>query len=120
MTRDGYRYHARKLRKNACETCGSTKRLCAHHIDRDWKNNDPSNLMTLCNSCHTSLHHAAGEIVTKKEKSPCKHCEKTSYRQGMCNTHLTRLKRYGNPLMIRQRIGSSWQLVWAETGQLVQ
>lgn len=44
--RDGYR----------CQLCGlgreGGKRLVVHHIDYDKQNNDPSNLLTLCNPCH--------------------------------------------------------------------
>lgn len=118
LTRDGYRYHARKMREESCENCGITETLCAHHKDRDWTNNAPSNIQTLCNSCHTSLHHAAGEIMPKTEKPPCMVCGKVSYRlsQRLCNTHRTRLRRYGNPLLTRKQIGSSWQLFMDVSG----
>jgi hypothetical protein len=46
-----------------CRTCGSTKNPAVHHIDRsgwgvspDKKNNDMSNLILLCGSCHMKLH----------------------------------------------------------------
>lgn len=100
-----------KYRKPSCEQCGSTENLCIHHRDRNWRNNHPSNLMTLCSSCHTSLHHQHGHLVQKKEKPPCSVCGKPSYRRGLCNTHLTRFKRYGNPCLKRKKIGRSWQLV---------
>ena len=119
-TRDGYNYHARKMRKAACESCGSTQRLCAHHIDRDWTNNNPLNIQTLCSSCHTSEHHRAGDILTVKQKPQCLHCDKISYRQELCSTHLTRLKRYGNPLLTRKKYGSQWLLVTAATGRIFQ
>ncbi len=32
---------------------GNHKKLHIHHIDYDKKNNNPENLITLCNSCHT-------------------------------------------------------------------
>lgn len=47
----------------ACRTCGSTENLVVHHIDfagwgvsPDAKNNDMSNLILLCGSCHMKIH----------------------------------------------------------------
>jgi len=42
-------------KKSKCETCGSTKNLMVHHNDGNRKNNKPSNLKTLCWSCHEKL-----------------------------------------------------------------
>ncbi|KKK61254.1 hypothetical protein LCGC14_3016160, partial [marine sediment metagenome] len=39
-----------------CRKCGSTKRISIHHIDWTKENNDESNLVVLCSSCHSSLH----------------------------------------------------------------
>jgi 5-methylcytosine-specific restriction endonuclease McrA len=46
-----------------CQTCGSTKYLLVHHKDgrgkgcvREEKNNDMSNLILLCSSCHAKIH----------------------------------------------------------------
>ena len=39
-----------------CRICGETQEdrvFPVHHIDYDKKNSSPSNLITLCNSCHT-------------------------------------------------------------------
>lgn len=47
---------ARKFRADACEKCGTTEKLHVHHEDRDPSNNDPTNLRTLCASCHLKLH----------------------------------------------------------------
>lgn len=54
MARDGW----------ACQHCGSKKDIHVHHIDgngagvcKEDKNNDLSNLLTLCRSCHTKEHH---------------------------------------------------------------
>ncbi len=107
--RDAKKY--RHLRKPSCETCGTTENLGGHHKDKNWNNNDPSNLTTLCNSCHTSLHHAQGDIMTKKEKPPCYVCGKPSYRRGLCFGHLNRLKKYGSPYLTKKKIGRSYQLV---------
>jgi len=35
---------------------GDDARWCVHHIDRDKKNNELSNLQLLCKSCHATLH----------------------------------------------------------------
>lgn len=55
---DSYRWRARRSRKDACETCGSTVRLHVHHVDGQPSNNSASNLRTLCASCHMRLHWA--------------------------------------------------------------
>jgi len=48
-----YYQRARKFKKDHCELCKQKlKRLEVHHIDGDITNNDPKNLMTLCNHCH--------------------------------------------------------------------
>lgn len=44
-------------KKSKCERCGSTKNLMVHHKDGNRKNNDPSNLETLCWSCHEKITH---------------------------------------------------------------
>ena len=46
-----------------CTKCGSTKLLLVHHKDRQGspvkvKNNDESNLVTLCRKCHINEHRA--------------------------------------------------------------
>ncbi len=110
-TRSAIQKRLASQRKGCCENCGASESLSIHHKDRDWMNNDTSNLMTLCSSCHTSLHHKAGDIVMTKEPTPCTVCGKRSYRLGLCCTHLTRFKRYGNPCLVRKRIGASWLLV---------
>jgi len=46
----------RKYRKGFCERCGSTDNLCAHHRDRNRKNNVPENIETLCKSRHQKEH----------------------------------------------------------------
>lgn len=40
-----------------CVLCEDTEgRLHVHHIDVDRDNNEPRNLLTLCNSCHCRAH----------------------------------------------------------------
>lgn len=96
--REAYAKRARKQSlKSACETCGTTERLSIHHEDRNWRNNDPSNLKTLCSSCHTSLHHSRGEIRQAQPKPPCVYCGRDGYRAGVCNTCRTQIRRNGMP-----------------------
>ena len=59
LKRDGYR----------CVRCPSTTKLTVHHIDRtgrgvkgEDRNNDLSNLETLCRKCHIAEHRT--ELVT--------------------------------------------------------
>lgn len=55
---------SRKIRlrdENKCQGCGAAwvkgkGNLVAHHMDHAKYNHDPSNLITLCRSCHTSVH----------------------------------------------------------------
>ena len=56
---DGLRWRAAKVRGNYWEVCGAKERLQAHHIDGNVRNNSPSNIQTLCVSCHISHHHRA-------------------------------------------------------------
>ncbi len=44
-----------KYKKSKCERCGSTRNLMVHHKDENRKNNKPSNLQTLCWSCHEKM-----------------------------------------------------------------
>ena len=44
----------RKREKNKCFICGKkeNRKLSVHHIDYNKKNNNPKNLIALCNKCH--------------------------------------------------------------------
>ena len=53
---------ARTYASQCCATCGSTKNLDVHHKDGNWKNNEMSNLETLCHSCHMKLHWRQGDL----------------------------------------------------------
>lgn len=52
----------RKYVKDACERCGweaeESRQLDVHHRDGNRKNNDPSNLETLCPPCHRVVDHS--------------------------------------------------------------
>lgn len=54
--KSAHHWRARKYMKDACEKCRATEDLHVHHDDGDYRNDDPSNLVTLCSSCHLRLH----------------------------------------------------------------
>lgn len=56
VTRSAHQVRAKPYRKASCEQCGTTAKLHVHHKDRNWANDDPANLQTLCASCHLELH----------------------------------------------------------------
>ncbi len=95
-TRSAYLKRIRHLLKESCEQCGtSSKRLTLHHKNRNWRNNEPSNIQTLCSTCHTSLHHAAGEIVPRFVLKQCKLCGRMGCKRNTCDTCRTRSRRSG-------------------------
>jgi 5-methylcytosine-specific restriction endonuclease McrA len=66
-----------RSRGGCCENCGGTNWLIIHHIDNRGRkvqnrgekpNNDPNNLMVLCNGCHTR-YHRWGHPLKMKRKS---------------------------------------------------
>lgn len=104
------RRQAAKTTKPACEICGrNSTRLCVHHKDENPRNNEKSNLITLCGSCHGRCH-SPNYTKMGRLREPCKYCTKPSARQGLCNTHLSRLKRYGDALAKKIKRGSEWVL----------
>jgi len=65
-----YRRARRVLIKNVgkhCVECGTTERLEAHHIDKDIKNCDISNLVWLCRGCH-EFYHGIKEDYSNDDK----------------------------------------------------
>lgn len=89
---------ARKLRKSACEQCGTEKNLHAHHINRDWSDNRPENIQTLCATCHLKYHWSMGHIMeVGKRRCSVDGCDTISRRRGFCEKHFERMKKYGNP-----------------------
>jgi hypothetical protein len=60
LTKHGYSWRARKHLKALCEACGTDQQLQAHHIDQDKRNNEPTNIQTLCRWCH-DFHHATAK-----------------------------------------------------------
>lgn len=75
-----------------CEKCGCpydrSKRFELHHVDKDRTNNDSSNLVWLCNSCHKKVHYEIGRTkqyqkgvptITDKIKSITYECTEDCY-----------------------------------------
>lgn len=90
-----------KKRKTSCENCGSTKRLASHHIDGNPLNNADSNLKTLCAVCHMQTHWREWKATTKQPKQ-CAYCSSPARHLGLCNTHYSRYRRHGDPLVVKR------------------
>lgn len=60
----------RIFKKNYCENCKfipiHSCQLDVDHIDGDHKNNDPSNIMTLCANCHRLKTYLSKDGMYKK------------------------------------------------------
>lgn len=56
-----------KDKKTNCEFCNTAKNLEIHHIDKNPKNNDESNIKILCSKCH-HLWHRPGAIGCFRDK----------------------------------------------------
>lgn len=81
-------------KERVCELCGSNKHVDVHHKDRNPNNNDESNLMLVCRSCHNKIHN---------HKNMCKLCGKPVKGHGYCGMHYIRWKKFGDPLMCNGR-----------------
>ena len=94
----------------ACERCSRANcKLHVHHRDHDPMNNELVNLETLCVSCHRRSHSPNFDPTTGLPTT-CEHCSKPSVKRGLCATHLSRFKRYGNALAKKRKVGSDWIL----------
>jgi hypothetical protein len=81
--RNSYKYRqwrdAVYIRDNyTCQQCGNTGAIQAHHI-KEWKDHlelryDPSNGITLCNTCHENIHGARIPRVSKRFEPHCENC----------------------------------------------
>lgn len=91
---DGNREAVLKRDEYKCQSreCSESRlsQLTVHHVDGNGRgssgtNNDMSNLLTLCRSCHARLHHTANRWA--KNYDECIICEKTDKRhnaKGFC------------------------------------
>lgn len=107
IKRDQYHQRARRFRAAMCETCGAGTGLHVHHKDENITNNDPSNLQTLCGSCHLRWHWANGKTMPKRQ-SVCKICGTPARKLDMCQKHYQRFRKYGDPCLTKRgnRLGS--------------
>lgn len=52
-----------KRDNHTCQSCANNKKpLDIHHIDNNKENNNSQNLITLCRSCHITLHNGRGSL----------------------------------------------------------
>lgn len=56
-----------KYNKHFCEICNCTEDIEVHHIDQDRGNNSPSNLISVCSSCHQRIHNRSLTIAHADE-----------------------------------------------------
>jgi hypothetical protein len=73
FTNGAYSEYARNIKKltNYCELCGATQtRLEVHHIDKDRTNNQPTNLVRLCSSCHKKEEYRTGRTKQGEKGYP--------------------------------------------------
>jgi hypothetical protein len=53
----GEKVYRKYFLKESCEDCGSKKNIVVHHLDKNRKNNNTSNLKTVCTKCHFNIYH---------------------------------------------------------------
>lgn len=85
-------------RDQYCQECADTSHLQVHHKDGNHKNNDETNLVLLCKTCHAAYHVRRGEnhlvhlILSNRsyhqpEQRPCAFCGivfQPPYKRRMC------------------------------------
>ena len=52
-----------KYLKESCEICNCNEDLEVHHKDKNRLNNYPTNLLTVCSSCHQKIHNQSLTII---------------------------------------------------------
>ena len=96
LTPNNSRRQSAKKAGAKCEECQSSQKLHVHHRDENPLNNDPSNLQTLCASCHRRWHMTHGGESSNRAGS-CPICGMPSRKLGMCQKHYQRYRKYGDP-----------------------
>lgn len=89
------RYRARTIvQADSCKRCGSTQNLDVHHIDENPLHNALENLIVLCRTCHSRLHHP-------QRLCSIEGCNQPHKGHGFCNKHYLRWKKWGNPMLVK-------------------
>jgi len=57
VNQDYYQRLAKDNFKQECSICKSTKNILVHHKNQDQKDNRLENLVVVCKSCHSLIHH---------------------------------------------------------------
>ena len=83
-----------------CTICGMLDKLIVHHRDWDRTHNDPSNLITLCRTCHAKEHF---DVVDTKIVKVCLVCGK--------NFNPMRTKRESQILCKRKVCSAKWKAI---------
>ncbi len=53
-----------------CAICGKVGKMDIHHINEDWQDNRPENLVVLCRSCHMKIHKTKrSELWTRARRT---------------------------------------------------
>lgn len=86
------------LHKEVCEKCGSRTNLDVHHKDFNSSNNAYENLQVLCRSCHMKIHRS-------KPICSVKSCNNAVKGHGLCEKHLQRWRKYGDPMILNKGHG---------------
>lgn len=97
------RKQSTKKKSDSCSTCGGKRRLAVHHKDENPLNNDLTNLVTVCQSCHMKGHWI-GWRKTIWPFRKCLHCSERVKSNWMCQKHFQRWKKYGDPFLSKSRV----------------
>lgn len=62
------KYKIRKRDNWICQLCGKNRSVHVHHIDCNKLNNQETNLITLCGSCHAKHHHTSNTEFKKEQR----------------------------------------------------
>ncbi len=114
VTRGQYHRRARVFLGKKCERCQGVVNLQVHHRDLDWRNNDPANLETVCSTCHMKGHWRDQPEARRRPFAPCSVCGQQAKRKALCQKHLQRQEKYGDPHLTKRKRGSEMILVRVE------
>ena len=74
-----------------CLSCEKTQNIHIHHIDCDRTNNDISNLIPLCPSCHKRIHFKLNDGMSHEEASEYVKTNKVSPRYDKKSSYVSKL-----------------------------